>query len=99
MHKHVPTLTKFEQFEYDHGSIERRSTMFNTLIESNHKRSDSLFLHVVKEIKDDHIDKARAVFQKVISSSLDEESKVFKHNDAINVPAGFKRRKNGRRRT
>ena len=94
MNKHVPTLTKCAQFEYEHGSIERGRTIVNTLIEANPKRSDLLFLHVVKEIKEDHVDKARAIFQNVISSSMDEESKVFKRNDTINVPAGFKRRTN-----
>ena len=93
MNKNVHTLTKFAQFEHDHGSIERGRTMFNTLLESNPKRSDLLFLHVVKEIKEDHIDKACAILQHVILSIVDQESKAFKHDDAINVPAATNTRR------
>ena len=99
MSEHVPTLTKFAQFEHDYGSIERGHAILNTLIKSNPKRSDFLFLHFVKIIKEDHIEKARAILKNVISSSVDEESKVFKRKHTTNVPASFKRRRNVCRRT
>jgi len=73
-YKHIPTLSKFAQFEYDFGSIERGRTIFNTLVESNPKRIDLLFLYVDKEIKTD-VERARGIFQNIC-----RERKV-KYND------------------
>ena len=64
-YKHVETMSKFAQLEYEHGSVERARTIFDALIEKEKKRLDLVFVYVDKEIKFGDIQHVRNLFGKL----------------------------------
>uniref|UniRef100_A0A6U2ELN6 Uncharacterized protein n=1 Tax=Pseudictyota dubia TaxID=2749911 RepID=A0A6U2ELN6_9STRA len=79
-YKHVETMSKFAQMEFEYGSTERGRTIFDTLLEKHPKRLDLLFVYVDKEVKNDEIEAARNVFESVIKQTNDDGRK-FKFSD------------------
>lgn len=74
-YKHVETMSKFAQQEYEYGSVERARTIFDALIEKQKKRLDLLFVYVDKEIKHGDIEYARNIFEKISNAACDSKSK------------------------
>jgi len=78
-YKHVETMSKFAQFEYEHGSAERARTIFDALIDKHPKRMDLLFVYVDKEIKHGDVEHARKLFERTINPPSGK--KTSKYND------------------
>lgn len=74
-HKHVETMSKFAQLEFELGSPERGRTIYNGLLEKHPKRMDLLFVNVDKEVKIGDISKARALFESVVNPVSDDRKK------------------------
>eukprot|EP00560_Eucampia_antarctica_P009287 CAMPEP_0197827370 /NCGR_PEP_ID=MMETSP1437-20131217/4159_1 /TAXON_ID=49252 ORGANISM="Eucampia antarctica, Strain CCMP1452" /NCGR_SAMPLE_ID=MMETSP1437 /ASSEMBLY_ACC=CAM_ASM_001096 /LENGTH=2087 /DNA_ID=CAMNT_0043428183 /DNA_START=30 /DNA_END=6293 /DNA_ORIENTATION=+ len=74
-YKHVETMSKFAQQEYEHGSVERARTIFDALVEKQKKRLDLLFVYVDKEIKHGEIQHARNIFEKISKMAGDKNTK------------------------
>jgi len=66
-YKHVETMSKFAQLEFELGSAERGRTIYNGLLEKHPKRMDLLFVNIDKEVKIGDISKARALFESVVN--------------------------------
>ena len=66
-YKHVETMSKFAQLEYEYGSTERARTIFDALLDKHPKRMDLLFVCVDKEIKHGDTDAARRLFEKRVN--------------------------------
>ena len=66
-YKHIETMSKFAQLEYEFGSTERARTIFDALLEKHPKRMDLLFVCVDKEIKHGDVNAARRLFEKRIN--------------------------------
>merc|ERR1712087_1008102 len=64
-YKHIETMMKFAQMEFEFGSVERGRTIFDGLLEKYPKRLDLLYVYVDKEVKAGEIEAARALFRKV----------------------------------
>lgn len=62
-YKHIETMSKFAQLEYEHGSPERARTIFDALLDKNSKRLDLLFVYVDKEVKHGQVEVARKLFE------------------------------------
>jgi rRNA biogenesis protein RRP5 len=80
-YKHVETMSKFAQMEFELGSPERGRTIFSALLEKNPKRMDLLFVNIDKEIKNGDISKARALFDSVVNPVSDDQKQKFKFSD------------------
>ena len=80
-YKHVETMSKFAQMEFELGSPERGRTIFNALLEKHPKRMDLLFVNIDKEVKNGDIDKARALFDSVVNPVSDGRKQKFKFSD------------------
>jgi len=80
-YKHVETMSKFAQMEFELGSPERGRTIFNALLENNPKRMDLLFVNIDKEVKNGDIDKARALFDSVVNPVSNDRKQKFKFKD------------------
>lgn len=80
-YKHVETMSKFAQMEFELGSPERGRTIFSALLEKHPKRMDLLFVHIDKEIKNGEIEKARALFNGVVNPVSDDRKQKFKFSD------------------
>lgn len=78
-YKHVETMSKFAQLEYEHGSAERARTIFDALLEKHPKRMDLVFVYVDKEVKHGDLQHARMIFEKIIDPKSGK--KKFKFND------------------
>ena len=77
-YKHVETVTKFAQLEFEYGNVERARTIFDGVLLKYPKRLDLVFVYVDKEIKTGDIDAARSIFKRVV----DPHSKIkFKFSD------------------
>lgn len=63
-YKHVETMSKLAQLEFEFGSIERARTVFSGVLAKYPKRLDLLFVFVDKEMKAGKIDAARSHLQK-----------------------------------
>ena len=64
-YKHLETVSKFAQMEFEFGSVERGRTIFEGLLEKNKKKLDIWFVYVDKEVKYGSIEKARNIFKKM----------------------------------
>ena len=64
-YKHVETMSKFAQLEFEHGSLERGRTIFDGILAKHPKRLDLLFVYVDKEVKAGEVGAARAVLENV----------------------------------
>jgi len=78
-YKHVETMSKFAQLEYEYGSTEWARTIFDAVLDKSPKRIDLLFVYIDKEIKHGDIDVARRLFHKRLHPA-DGKSKV-RYND------------------
>jgi rRNA biogenesis protein RRP5 len=74
-YKHVETMSKFAQQEYEYGSVERARTIFAALFDNKKQRLDLLFVYVDKEIKHGDIEYARNIFEKISNAACDSKSK------------------------
>jgi len=63
-YKHIETMSKLAQLEFEFGSIERARTVFSGVLAKYPKRLDLLFVFVDKEIKAGEIDVARSHLRK-----------------------------------
>jgi len=63
-YKHVETMKKVAQLEFEYGSHDRARTLFDGLLLKNPKRLDVFFVYVDKEVKHGDVDSARLLFQK-----------------------------------
>lgn len=79
-YKHVETMSKFAQLEFEHGSPERARTIYDTLVEKHPKRLDLLFVYVDKEVKHGELAAARNIFMNVINPT-DDGKKKAKYSD------------------
>jgi rRNA biogenesis protein RRP5 len=80
-YKHIETMQKFAQMEFELGSPERGRTIFSALLEKNPKRMDLLFVYIDKEIKNGDISKARALFNNVVNPVDNDRKQQFKFSD------------------
>ena len=80
-YKHVETMSKFAQMEFELGNPERGRTIFSALLEKHPKRMDLLFVNIDKEIKNGDISKARALFDSVVNPVSDDRKQNFKFSD------------------
>lgn len=78
-HKHIETMSKFAQLEYEFGSPERARTIFDALLDKHPKRMDLLFVYVDKEIKHGDLEVARRLFGRTIDPDIGQKKK--KYND------------------
>lgn len=74
-YKHVETMSKFAQLEYEYGSVERARTIFDALIEKEKKRLDLVFVYVDKEIKFGDIQHVRNLFGKFSNGDNNNKSR------------------------
>jgi len=77
-HKHIETMTKFAQMEFEFGNVERGRTIFDSLLLKYAKRLDLLYVYVDKEVKAGEIEAARSIFRRVANPN--KQSK-FKFSD------------------
>ena len=64
-YKHVETMSKFAQLEFEFGSPERARTVFDGILLKNPKRLDLVFVYADKEIKHGSYEVARTLFEKI----------------------------------
>uniref|UniRef100_A0A7S4MZ58 S1 motif domain-containing protein n=1 Tax=Odontella aurita TaxID=265563 RepID=A0A7S4MZ58_9STRA len=76
-YKHVETMSKFAQLEFEHDEAERGRTIFDALLGKHPKRLDLLFVYVDKEVKNGEIRAARRIFENVVRPSTGK----FKFSD------------------
>ncbi len=79
-HKHIESMSKFAQLEYEHGSAERARTIFDGLVDKHPKRMDLIFVYVDKEIKHGDMNTARQIFERIVNPVQSGQKKV-KYND------------------
>lgn len=79
-HKHIESMSKFAQLEYEHGSAERARTIFDGLVDKHPKRMDLIFVYVDKEIKHGDVNTARQIFERIVNPVQSGQKKV-KYND------------------
>jgi len=78
-HKHIETMHKFAQMEFEFGSVERGRTIFDGLLEKYPKRLDLLFVYVDKEVKAGEIEMARVIFRRF--SDITNKQRKLKLSD------------------
>ncbi len=78
-YKHIETMSKLAQLEYEYGSAERARTVFDELLDKNRKRMDLLFVYIDKEVKHGEIEAARKIFERVLNPPAG--TKKTKFND------------------
>lgn len=66
-HKHVETMSRFAQFEFEFGSAERARTVYDGIILKHPKRLDLVFVYADKEIKHGSVEMARSLFEKIVN--------------------------------
>lgn len=79
-HKHIESMSKFAQIEYEYGSAERARTIFDSLLAKNPKRMDLIFVYVDKEIKHGDLAIARQIFENIVRPKSHGQ-KTVKFND------------------
>ena len=68
-YKHIATVSKLAQLEFEFGSAERARTLFDGLIEKYPKRLDLVFVFIDKEIKHGSgVKAARKIFIRIVRS-------------------------------
>ncbi|KAH9811355.1 hypothetical protein DFH28DRAFT_1085148 [Melampsora americana] len=67
-HKHVKTITKFAQYEFKHGEIERGRTLFEGLLASYPKRTDLWNVYI--DLERSRLDRVRALFGRMLALKL-----------------------------
>ena len=66
-YKHIETMSKLAQLEYEYGSAERARTIFDGLLDKNRRRMDLLFVYVDKEVKHGEVEVARKLFERTLN--------------------------------
>ncbi|CAB9506358.1 Protein RRP5 [Seminavis robusta] len=66
-YKHVETMSRFAQLEFEFGSAERARTIFDGVILKHPKRLDLAFVYADKEVKHGSMEMARALFEKIVN--------------------------------
>ena len=79
-HKHIESMSKFAQLEYEFGSAERARTIFDALLDKHPKRMDLIFVYVDKEVKHGDLNAARRIFER-IANPPNNGLKKIKFND------------------
>ena len=79
-HKHIESMSKFAQLEYEFGSAERARTIFDALLDKHPKRMDLVFVYVDKEVKHGELNAARKIFERIVNPPNHGKKKV-KFND------------------
>ena len=64
-YKHMETMSKFAQLEFEFGSADRARTLFDGIILKNPKRLDLVFVYADKEVKHGSIEMARTLFERL----------------------------------
>jgi rRNA biogenesis protein RRP5 len=77
-YKHVETMSKFAQLEFELGSVERGRTVFDGLLEKYPKKMDLLFVYVDKEVKSGDMAAARALLERTCSANAKLSDKQMK---------------------
>ena len=80
VHKHIESMSKFAQLEYEYGSAERARTIFDALMNKHPKRMDLIFVYVDKEVKYGDLSAARRIFDKIVTPTNNGQKKA-KFND------------------
>ena len=78
-YKHVETMARLAQLEFEYGSAERARTVFDGIILKHPKRLDLVFVYVDKELKFGSINMVRSLFERISKAS--DESKKTKLTD------------------
>jgi rRNA biogenesis protein RRP5 len=78
-YKHIETMCKFAQLEYEHGFRERARTMFEALLDKYPKRLDILFVFVDKEVKYGDTGSFRKIFERAITCRIGDQK--VRYND------------------
>jgi len=68
-YKHVQTVSKSAQLEYEYGSFLRGRLIFENLMDKYSKRVDLFFIWMDQEVKFHKIEKARSIIQQVIQNN------------------------------
>lgn len=68
-YKHVETMSKFAQFEFEFGSAERARTVFDGLLVKYPKRLDLVFVYADKEVKHGKIESVRVMFERIANGT------------------------------
>ncbi len=76
-YKHVETMSKFAQLEYEYGSPERARTIFDALLDKYSRRMDLLFVYVDKEVKHGEVEVARKLFEKTLNPPAGKKKSKF----------------------
>lgn len=77
-YKHVETMSKFAQLEFEHGTTERGRTIFDGILAKHPKRLDLLFVYVDKEVKAGAVEAARKLFGKTVDFQTNQ-ARTKKH--------------------
>jgi rRNA biogenesis protein RRP5 len=75
-HKHIETMKKFAQLEYEFGSAERARTIFDSLLTNYPKKLDLVRVYVDKEVKHGDLNAARRILQGVVNPKSHGQKKV-----------------------
>lgn len=78
--KHIKTILKFAQMEYELGEPERGKTLFEAVVDSHPKRLDLWFVYVDMEAKQGDLQAARKLFDRMLALNLNtfRAKSVFK---------------------
>jgi len=94
-YKHVETMSKFAQLEFEYGSAERARTIFDGLLEKHPKKMDLVFVYVDKEVKNGEIQAARNLFERIVNPPTEadpqEQQKKKKKMSDKQMKALFKK--------
>ena len=77
-YKHVETMSKLAQLEFEYGSKERGRTVFDGILAKYPKRLDLLFVYVDKEVKAGEISSARTLMKKTSETATKLTDKQMK---------------------
>ena len=75
-YKHITTMSKYAQLEYEYGSSERARSIFESLLDKYPKKMDIFFVYVDKEMK--HVGEMgiiREIFERKIKLSTEAQNK------------------------
>ncbi|EJU00095.1 U3 snoRNP-associated protein Rrp5 [Dacryopinax primogenitus] len=78
--KHIETILKFAQMEYELGEPERGKTLFEAIVDSHPKRLDLWFVYVDMEAKQGDLQTVRKLFDRMLALKLNtfKAKSVFK---------------------
>jgi len=88
--KHVKTITKFAQMEYNLGDSERGRTIFEGVVESHPKRLDLWSMYLDMEATKGDLGRVRSLFERMLSLKISQYKarSLFKRWLALEVSSG-----------